>query len=63
MRYAHPGPATTALVLAGYRAAPPLWRPSAGQRGSAWGIKPSNSEGTPSTGWGDSNIAISCTIL
>ncbi|MQY40399.1 hypothetical protein SRB17_84320 [Streptomyces sp. RB17] len=56
MRCAHPGPAATALVLAGWRAVPPLWRPSAGQRGAARGIKSSNPEDCPSTGWGDSNI-------
>lgn len=51
MRFAHPGRPEPALVLAGYRAAPPLWRLSAGQPSSGWGISASNSAVGPSRGW------------
>ncbi|MFG3026552.1 transposase [Streptomyces sp. NPDC048254] len=61
MRCAQPGLATTALMLAAYRAGPPLRCPSAGQRRSAWGTKPSDSEETASTGWGSSNSPIRLT--
>jgi hypothetical protein len=50
MGFAHPGQSDPPLDLAGYRAAPPLWRPSAGQAPDGWGDPQSTCGVTPEQG-------------
>lgn len=43
---------------AGWPTVPTFWRRTSGQPGSAWGIKPSNSEAIPIRGWGNPHSPI-----